>query len=37
MKEVRENEYSSHLGDVMGPRNWDMFVKHKYPEEEYYW
>jgi len=37
MKEVQDNEYSHPLGDVMGPRNWDMFAKLKYAEEEYYW
>jgi len=37
MKEVQDNEYSQHMGDAMGPRNWDMFAKQKYAEEDYYW
>ncbi len=37
MKEVRDDEYSQKMGDAMGPRNWDMFAKPKYPEEDYYW
>jgi len=37
MKEVQDNEYSHSLGDVTGPRNWDMFAKQKYAEEDYYW
>ncbi len=31
------NIASQHMGDATGPRNWDMFAKIKYPEEEYYW
>ena len=37
MKEVRDDEYSQKMGDAMGLRNWDMFAKLKYPEEDYYW
>jgi len=37
MKEVQDNEYSHHMGDATGPRNWDMFARLQYPEEDYYW
>jgi len=37
MKEGRDNEYSHHMGDALGPTNWDMFDRLKYPEDEYYW